>query len=219
MEATKVTTTTIWLADSHAFRALFTLFVPMRLLSGLILGILLLSSCIDDESSAIPRPRGYFRLDLPQKSYVGFESDCPFTFEIPNYSRVKPITSKPGERCWMNLEFPIQHATLHLSYKDISGNFASLSEDSRTMAYKHAVRANGIQETLYQNPESHVYGTMYKISGNAASSVQFYLTDSVSHYMHGSLYFFSSPNADSLQPVNEFLTQDIEHLIQTLRWK
>jgi len=191
----------------------------MRISLLLLIGVLFFSSCLDDESSEIPRPRGYFRIDLPAKEYTVYEADCPFKFEIPKYSIIRPVQAKSGERCWLNLEFPKQHATVHLSYKDIAGNLSSLSEDSRTMAYKHAVKANGIQEILFNNAESKVYGVMYKIGGNAASSAQFYMTDSVSHYIHGSLYFYASPNADSLLPVNAYLTEDIEHLISTLSWK
>jgi hypothetical protein len=33
------------------------------------------------------------------------------------------------------------------------------------------------------------------------------------------LYFYASPNADSLLPVNAYLTEDIEHLVSTLSWK
>lgn len=193
--------------------------MPMRLSFFLLIGVLFTSSCLEDEISEIPRPRGYFRIDLPTKEYKIYNADCPFKFEIPTYSQIRPVQSKPGERCWLNLEFPQQHATVHLSYKDISTNLNALSEDSRTMAYKHAVKANGIQEILYNNPENKVYGVMYKIGGNAASSAQFYMTDSVSHYIHGSLYFYANPNADSLLPVNTYLTEDIEHLIATLVWK
>ena len=33
------------------------------------------------------------------------------------------------------------------------------------------------------------------------------------------LYFDAAPNADSLGIVNDFLEQDMKHLISTLRWK
>jgi hypothetical protein len=36
--------------------------------------------------------------------------------------------------------------------------------------------------------------------------------------MRGALYFDSTPNADSLRPVQDFLQKDIEHLINTFKW-
>jgi hypothetical protein len=41
------------------------------------------------------------------------------------------------------------------------------------------------------------------MQGNAASSTQFYVTDSTTHFLRGVLYFYSAPNADSLKPVND----------------
>jgi gliding motility-associated lipoprotein GldD len=176
-----------------------------------------LSSCTEEAS--IPRPRGYFRIDLPEKSYQAYQTDCPFSFEIPDYAIMSPGSAGDSEPCWLNLQFPKQRATLHLSYKDIETDAAQLMEDSRTMAYKHAVKANGIEEKVFENPEDNVFGIMYKINGNAASSVQFYTTDNTAHFLRGSLYFYSSPNADSLQPVMDFIREDIEHLVSTLKWK
>ncbi|MEX1189776.1 MAG: gliding motility lipoprotein GldD [Bacteroidia bacterium] len=183
------------------------------------LSLLLISlgSCTEDAS--IPRPRGYFRIDLPEKQYQMYSSDCPFVFEIPSYSVMSPGSAGDAQPCWLNLQFPKQKATLHLSYKEVQNNGNQMMEDSRNMAYKHAVKANGIEEKVFENLDENVYGIMYKISGNAASSVQFYVTDNDRHFLRGSLYFYSSPNADSLQPVTSFIREDIEHLVSTLRWK
>jgi gliding motility-associated lipoprotein GldD len=57
------------------------------------------------------------------------------------------------------------------------------------------------------------------VEGNAATSRQFYVTDSVHHFLRGALYFNSAPNADSLSIVNDFLETDMRHMIETLKWK
>jgi gliding motility-associated lipoprotein GldD len=57
------------------------------------------------------------------------------------------------------------------------------------------------------------------VEGNAATARQFYLTDSSRHFLRGALYFDTAPNSDSLAVVNDFLQEDMLHLIQTLRWK
>lgn len=179
---------------------------------------LFLSSCSDDEVT-MPRPRGYYRIDLPEKSYQKFESNCPYTFEFPTYSFMQLDTTRKEERCWSNLVFPGLHATLHISYKDVNQDVNRYMEDSRNLAYKHAAKASQIEEYLISISDKKVYGMIYEIGGNAASSIQFHVTDSSSHFLRGSLYFYAAPNADSLAPVTSFIRKDIEHLIQTLSWK
>ena len=57
------------------------------------------------------------------------------------------------------------------------------------------------------------------VGGYAATSKQFFVTDTGKHFLRGALYFNATPNADSLQPVQDFLQQDIQHLLQTFKWK
>jgi len=60
----------------------------------------------------------------------------------------------------------------------------------------------------------------YNIKGaDAASTYQFYLTDSTSNFLRGALYFDLVPNNDSLSPVIDFLKADIEQMITSFRWK
>ncbi|HOY48291.1 MAG TPA: gliding motility lipoprotein GldD [Flavobacteriales bacterium] len=184
--------------------------------------ILLLSlgliSCGEEEVT-MPRPRGYYRIDLPEKSYQTFESACPYSFEYPKYAVMQLDSNRKGERCWANLVIPKLHATVHISYKDVKNDGGRFIEDSRNLAYKHAAKASQIEEFLIRYPEKKVYGIIYEIGGNAASSIQFHVTDSTSHFLRGSLYFYAAPNADSLAPVLSFVRKDIDHLIETLAWK
>jgi gliding motility-associated lipoprotein GldD len=87
------------------------------------------------------------------------------------------------------------------------------------MSYKqHTYKASGIHPEQFET-NSGVTGIYFTLKGNAATSNQFFATDSVKHFLRGALYFSATPNADSLQPVNDFLREDVWHLIQTLRWK
>jgi gliding motility-associated lipoprotein GldD len=180
--------------------------------------VLLLSACETGESSDIPRPKGYYRIAFPEHAYVVSSDSCPFTFERPAYSRIV-YRGDHRSKCWPDVVFPGFRASLHLSYSEINNNLSQILEDSRTLTYKHTVKANDISEQFIQFPEKRVFGTIYTVSGNAASAIQFHLTDSSNHFIRGSLYFNASPNADSLAPVIAFLSKDVEHLIQTLNWK
>jgi gliding motility-associated lipoprotein GldD len=166
-----------------------------------------------------PKPSGYMRIDFPEKEYRLFDSTCPFIFEYPLYGRIVPDTERIAEPCWFNIEFPQFDGKIHMSYKPVRDNINEYIEDSRTLAYKHTIKADAIKETVFTNDSARVYGLLYEIKGDAASNVQFYLTDSNRHFLRGSLYFNVRPDADSMAPVINFFLEDIMHFIETCEWK
>lgn len=185
------------------------------LLLSLVCLISLATGCKEDYT---PKPPGYFRIDFPKKEYRPLVSDCPFTFDYPTYCVMGRDTYPGAMPCWLNIEFPTYKATIHLSYKELHDDLRRMTEDSRTLAMKHAVKAEEIDENPFTTP-SRSYGLLYNIKGNAASPVQFYLTDSAKHFLRASLYFNVPPKADSLQPVLVFIQQDITRLLDSFRWK
>ena len=183
----------------------------------LLFGLLLFFDSCKKEYT--PRPRGYFRISFPAKSYKPLEMPLPYNFRIPVYSIPGRDPFNPDQPFWITIEVPANHAQIHLSYKEIKNNLGTYIEESRTLAYEHSQKASSIDEQLFINPTKKVYGTIYNIKGNAASPMQFYLTDSVRHFLRGALYIKEIPNIDSLQPVIGFLTQDVLQLIETTEWK
>ena len=174
----------------------------------------------------VPKPRGHFRIDLPVHKYVQFNEQTginlkiPVSFEYPAYGNLsiqKEHGSDPG---WFNIEFPSYKAKIYLTYKDVKNDLDSLLDQSYDLNVKyHVAKADAIKEQVFSNRENKVYGILYDLKGNTASAVEFYVTDSLSHYLRGSLYFASEPNADSLAPVIDFFREDIMHLVETLKWK
>ena len=168
-----------------------------------------------------PKPRGYFRIDLPEKEYKKSPSILPYSFEVPTNSLI--VRNKKSEKgiYWINIEYPQYKATIYLTYDDINkqNSVDKLIDDSRTFVYKHTIKADAIIENLYVNSDKKVYGIKYDIKGNAASNIQFFLTDSTKHFLRGALYFNVTPNKDSLAPVIKYIDTDIIHLIETLEWK
>ena len=165
-----------------------------------------------------PKARGYYRIALPDKEYMNFDSDYPYRFEYPAYANINPDTSSNAEQYWLNIAFRDFKGQIHLSYKPIGDNFSMLMEDSRKLAYKHSIKADAIKERAFHDEEMNVTGVLYEIIGDAASPIQFYATDSLHHFIRGSLYFNVVPNQDSLAPVIDFVHQDVIHLMETLRW-
>lgn len=183
-----------------------------------LLLLLLVTACGDKNPQ--PKPRGYFRIDLPEKQYVTLDTMARYCFEYPVYATITPDKYSPEETDWVNVEFPAFKGTVHISYKNVDGNLPHYVEDAHKMIVKHIEKASGIRDSLIIDDEHNVYGLMYFLEGEGvASPLQFYVTDSTRHFLRGSLYFNIYPNNDSLQPVIDFITDDVRHLITTLEWK
>lgn len=177
-----------------------------------------LTSCNSEDYT--PKPRAYFRIDLPQKSYQKFDTIFPYSFEYPTYAIIKRDNKSNAENYWLNIHFPEYKATIHITYKAVYNNLDSLIQSSRKFVDKHINKASSIKEKSYDNPENLIYSLVYNIKGNeVASPYQFFATDNKKHFIRGALYFNMQPNNDSLAPVIEFIEKDIDHLISTLRWK
>lgn len=192
---------------------------PAKILTLAMALMLLLVSCSNNSGYA-PKPRGFFRIDLPQKSYQLYDSLPAYRFEFPAYAQVMPDFRSPDQKNWVTVEFPQFKGSLHVSYKKVDNNLGVYLEDAHTMLMKHLSKASAIQDSLIADPEHRVYGLLYTIQGKGvASPVQFYLTDSTQNFIRGALYFNIRPNNDSLAPVIDFLMQDIRHFISTTEWK
>jgi gliding motility-associated lipoprotein GldD len=191
----------------------------LRSLAMIPLGTLLVWLALSCDHSYTPKPSGYVRIDFPERTYRMYDAQPFYRFEIPTYIHVEQDSSPGADPGWINLVVPSLNGTIHLSYKPVHGNLGDYITDSRTLAYKHTVKAEGIEETPFIEREQKRYGMIYDLKGDVASAVQFYLTDSTHHFLRGSLYFNAPPNRDSLNPVIDYLREDIVHLIESTQWK
>jgi len=192
----------------------------IKFLLVLVIGISIASSSCSNEYT--PKPRGYFRIALPEKKYILLDSVYPYKFEYPAYAIITNDPMSPEEIDWLNIEMPLFRGRVHISYKPLTDkkSLATFTEDSRTLALKHMAKSSGIRQIAYSDPARNLYGLVYEINGmGAASPYQFYLTDSTKHFLRGSLYFDVIPNNDSLAPVIDFVKTDIQHLFETMNWK
>ncbi|PID89590.1 MAG: gliding motility lipoprotein GldD [Bacteroidia bacterium] len=193
--------------------------IALRLLKvfGILLFAMLNWACHNEYT---PKPHGYFRIDLPEKKYQKLDSvNYPYNFAYPIYGTIREDKSRIAEPFWIDVVFPQFKARIHISYSNIDTDIEDFFEDCRELAYKHTIKADAIQEKIFENHDKRTFGILYKISGNAASSVQFFLSDSIQNHIRGALYFNVHPNKDSLAPVLNFLSEDIIRLIETFEWK
>lgn len=169
-------------------------------------------------SRPTPKPYGYFRIDLPDNTYREVNKNYPYVFDISSAAIDSLIRTHNGEY-WMNINYPGLKGCIYCSYMPVHSNFRTIAEDCRKFVYKHTVKAEAITEQPYMNADRKVYGILYEIKGNAASPIQFMLTDSTHHVLRGALYFDAVPNKDSIAPVVNYVRKDIIRLIESTRWK
>jgi gliding motility-associated lipoprotein GldD len=211
--------------------------------TGLFSLLAILAMAASCNSSYTQKPRGYYKINFPARNYQVFEkAGYPYRFEYPSYANIVQDSSyfdeQPENPYWLNIDFPQFHGKIYISYikvggksrykvRDASGNyidsaginsFDNLIRSSYALTYKHTYKASSIKDSAFTTPRQ-VAGIYFNIEGNAATANQFLVTDTVEHFMRGALYFDATPNADSLGIVNQFLQQDMKHLINSLRWK
>ena len=177
------------------------------------------TSC-GEETNYMPKPRGYFRIDLPEKAYQSVDTIERYRFECPQYAFVTNDPYSPEQKNWVNVEMPVFKGSIHLTHKNIDDNLGEYLEDVHTMLTKHIQKANGIRDSLIINDKHHVYGMLIEMDGKGvATPMQFYLTDSTRNFVRGALYFNFLPNNDSMQPVINYIREDINQMINTFEWK
>lgn len=180
----------------------------------LILTTSLLIGCSND---TLPKPKGVLRLDYAPATYHSITqlANCPFSFQANDISELK---YKPHS-CDLNIEYPTMRATIYLTYKNVDNNIRKLLTDAQNFTYGHTIKADNIASNVFENDTTRVYGRFYQVYGNAASQAQFYATDSVKHFISGSVYFRVIPNYDSIQPASAYLEKDVRKIMESLQWK
>lgn len=181
-----------------------------------MLGVLLI--LVGCEETLVPKPKGYPRIDLPQKSYTSYSSVCPIDTEIPVYAKVE-LFPESETNCRFNLSYPRQKARIHFTYFQLDNDLHHYVDDAHKFVFKHELKANAINKTPVVIDSTKVSGLIYDLKGQVASQLQFYLTDSTDHFLRGALYFRARPNPDSLAPVLDFIRKDVLHMINHTRWR
>lgn len=181
---------------------------------GLLILLTLVTFACEEETDYYPKPRGYMRLDFPERIYSNYSDDnCPFSFDVPEYFNLIDKTE-----CNKDIMMERFNATLFLTYLPIDSNLIMNVEYSRKLVYDHSIKADAIEEIPLIDPTRKAYGLKYNIKGDAASPCQFYVTDSVNHFLRGALYFNVKPNYDSIKTSLDYVVEDIDKILETVRW-
>lgn len=169
----------------------------------------------------LPKPKGFNRIDLPEREFALLEENYPYTFEHSKHSHIESDEFNPEESSWINLHYEKMDAKVHLTYKPIEGkeeNLKAYLGDANTLTSKHQIKAYGIEENILLTPRGYT-GVVAELTGEVPTQFQFYVTDSTRHFLRGALYFNVANKNDSLAPVIEYIKMDMMHLINTLEFK
>lgn len=185
----------------------------MKIRPLLIVLLFVFISCEDEQQ---PKPKGFLNLEYPETEYEVLARDCPYTFEKNIHAEA--VIPAGAQDCALNLQYETMNGTIFITYQPVRNNLDSLLTDAQKLPLQHTIKADAIEGDTYLNPYNDTYGMFYEVSGDAASQAQFYLTDSVNHFLTGSVYFEAKPNFDSILPAAAYLKKDIRHLMETVRW-
>tara|TARA_B110000046_G_scaffold178592_1_gene206636 strand:+ start:381 stop:962 length:582 start_codon:yes stop_codon:yes gene_type:complete len=186
-----------------------------------ICSIVIIGGFLSCSSPSIPRPEGYFRIELPKTDFKKSDGLCGYEFEIPLYSIVEDVKSSQKDVCWYNVRFPTFNARLHCTDMMLDNNLDVLIQEAQDLVFSHDHKANGIRRIRVVNEQTKggARGVLYHLEGPVATPIQFFVTDSTKHFLRGSLYFDNKPNPDSTAPVIDRLLSDVEHFMRTVSWE
>jgi gliding motility-associated lipoprotein GldD len=198
----------------------FDKFDAMSKYSNLILFLLVfLISC--GGGDYLPKPKGYNRIDLPERAFVKLEEGKPYTFQHSVHAQVEPDSFNLAETAWINLNYTGLGGKVHLTYLGLDTNgkdIKAVVNDAVNLTAKHQIKAYGIEESIMMTPKGYT-GVVAELTGEVPTQFQFFVTDSTNNFLRGALYFNTALKNDSLAPVIEYIKIDMAHLINTLEFK
>lgn len=165
------------------------------------------------EEDVLPKPKAMLRLEYA-KPPRGMADTEHFTFD---YNTVAQLNIKNSSA--VSLKYPDMKAAIFMSYRKVNGDLKNLIIDAQKLSFEHAAKADGIIPRPFEDNENRIFGAFFEVSGDAASQAQFYVTDSLNHFVTGSLYFETRPNYDSIYPAAVYLQNDMGRIMETLKWK
>ncbi|MCS4435680.1 gliding motility lipoprotein GldD [Aquiflexum gelatinilyticum] len=185
------------------------------------ISLILLFILLSCSSDYLPKPKGYNRLDLPEREFIALKNDVPYSFEHSVHAIVEPDSFNLAEKSWINLNYESLGGKVHLTYLALNTDgkdIKTVVNDAINLTAKHQIKAYGIEESMMLTPKGYT-GVVAELSGEVPTQFQFFVTDSTKNFLRGALYFNTAMKNDSLAPAIEYIKVDMIHLINTLEFK
>lgn len=182
----------------------------MKKLIPILFLVFMMISCGEE---TLPKPKGYLSLNYPKKSYEKLSLKRPYAFDIAKNAK---LLDQPKQ--WIKIRYPQLKASVDITYRPVNNNLRELLMEAEKLVFEHTIKAEQIASTNFENNEKKVFGSLYDITGNSASQVQFHVTDSSKHFLKGSLFFYTKPNYDSILPAVDYIKKDMIRMMESLEW-
>ena len=88
--------------------------------------------------------------------------------------------------------------------------------ESIELVYRQNVNTEQVEAVAYEDPEAHLYATLFTLSAESATPIQFIATDSIQYLLRGALYFDNAVKSDSVAPSLHYIEEDIMYLIESV---
>jgi gliding motility-associated lipoprotein GldD len=169
----------------------------------------------------VPKPPTYLRTELPEHTYRIVSNDCPYELKLAEIYNYKPCIFEKSNFCMQQIDLGPLNGSLFLYYLNISSkdSLPSIINYANDKVDEHKIKADKIDFRQLIDKDKRVFGTFFELKGNVATNFQFYLTDSINHFVRGEVLLNCPPNYDSLRPTLEYLKLDLLELVQNFKWK
>ena len=159
---------------------------------------------------SMPKQKAYFAHKFNIPSYKEFSNDC-YKFQINSDAEIIY-----NFMCNATINYKKLKADLYISNIEFTKNIKLLKNDFDQKILDNSRNVSEINASEFNDNDNKVYGLYYSFIGNAPSNIQFYITDSISNFTTGSLYFKTKPNYDSLLPSITYVKNDIKKCLRHL---
>ena len=185
-----------------------------KIISLLLIFFSIFYSCID---SNLPKQSAFLRIEFPEPNYIApNEIKLPIDF----YYNLSAADINVTNSKQFSLNYPKMNLIVDMSLnkitkrEDLENNFRDFSLKLET----HTKKSNGIFIREYEDLNNRVYAKIFELRGDVASPIQFYLTDSTSNFINGSLNLKFKSKYDSIFPTIQYVKNDILVLVESLNW-
>lgn len=155
-------------------------------------------------------------------------------FEKPTYDTFSSEASKLNfifNNAYSSFEI-VSDEKIVLKYKDIKidlvlsdvelENLSSFEESIRNFYVflePHRKKSNQISIKEFTSVDNKRFAKVFEMRGPVASPLQFYVTDSINHFLFGSMNVMVKSNYDSIYPSIMYVKNDIFSIIESVNWE
>ena len=185
-----------------------------KIIISLFFFTLIIFSCNEPN---LPKQNGFFRIEFKEPYYSVYEEiDTPFKFY---YNSSSTNLDQIGSDQFL-FDYKDLNLSLNLSFYNInsSQDLEKKARDFSLILDTHTKKSNGVILREYDNDNKSIFGKLYEIKGDVASPLQFYLTDSVSNFISGSVNLKFKSNYDSIYPSIQYVKNDVLVLFESINW-